>query len=219
MISQRHTRVAFFALLALLATLLVACGDDEDSSETPPQASSPAQTQKSEADANSDGAAKQGNETDADSSGAPESEGNASFRVPGGDNSVQEYGEEGSDPERDLVAATAQSYMDARADGDWEKACAYLADSTVEPLRDLASQGAQQKSQDCPEIFEALTKGSSASDRASTIETEVGSFRFEGDRGFALFHGTDGMDYVLPFVKEDGEWKVAAIAESPLPGS
>lgn len=45
----------------------------------------------------------------------------------------------------------------------------------------------------------------------------IASLRVEGDRGFALYHGAKDVGYFVPMVKEEGEWKVGALAPSDFP--
>jgi hypothetical protein len=45
----------------------------------------------------------------------------------------------------------------------------------------------------------------------------IDALRVEGDRGYALYHGTKGKDYVMAMKKEDDEWKVSSLTESELP--
>ena len=45
----------------------------------------------------------------------------------------------------------------------------------------------------------------------------IASLRFEGNRGFALFHGAGDVNFFVPMIKEDGKWKVGAIAPTEIP--
>jgi hypothetical protein len=163
-----------------------------------------------------DGASADDRPSGSDGSGSSKKgKGSASFRTPGGDNSIPNYGKEAATNEREAAAAAVLGFLRARAAGDWEAACGYIASITLKPLEQIGDQSPQLKGKDCPELLEGLTAGATAS---SNVDGGIVSFRFEGDKGFALYHGTDGEDYFYPVVKENGEWKVAALSPSEFTG-
>jgi hypothetical protein len=45
----------------------------------------------------------------------------------------------------------------------------------------------------------------------------IAALRVEGAEAFAFFHGTGGIDYVIPMKKVDGRWKVGAVAPQEAP--
>jgi hypothetical protein len=167
---------------------------------TAPQRSTPADSAKRESgkDSSTDG-------------------GSAGFRTPDGDNSIQEYGAEADAKEVDAVTAALRSYLEARASADFAKQCLYLAKATVAPLEEFAGGSSQLKGKGCREILSALESNAPASTLTSTLTGDIASLRIEGKRGFALYHGDEGIDYFVPMVKEGGEWKVAALAPSEFP--
>lgn len=198
------------AVAALLTIGLVACGGSDSTSSS--SGSSTATTPES---SSSTTTKEQGSSSGSGKSSADE--GSASFRTPGGDNSIQNYGEEASGGETDAASSGLSAYLAARAKGDWARQCALLAKAAVAPLEQLAASSSQFKGNGCAAILESLMGRAPASTRANPMTGGVASLRFEGDRGFALFHGTHGVDYFVPMVKEDGEWKVGAIAPSEFP--
>lgn len=147
----------------------------------------------------------------------PSPEGSESFRVPGGDNSVQDFGDEADEEEREAASKVVVGFLRARAQGNWGAVCSYMAAAALKPIKQLGSRAPQLSGKDCPELLEMLTGSASASTRASTIGSGIDSLRFEGERGFALYHGTDGKDYFIPLINEGGEWKIGALAPSELP--
>jgi hypothetical protein len=226
-------------LAAILALLLgagfVACGDEDDSGTTGAAQTAPAETRGGD-----DGAAgggedrpKAGNSedgsggddrgddsfSDASDDFAPEQHddsggGSEQFRVKGGDNSVQEFGEEAGASERDKAAAALHNFLDARAQGAWAAACDYLASSISSSLQQLAGQG---KAPSCPVLLESLTNPGAKELLVEEAEqADVGSLRFEGDRAFIIYRGTENTIYAMSMVEEDGEWKVASLAGTPL---
>jgi hypothetical protein len=199
-----------FALLlaaALLVIGLVACGGGDAGDST--TASTATSSQESETPANP------GNGGSGDGSSA--AEGSAGFLTPGGDNSIQNFGEEADSAQVDEVGTTLSGYLEARAEGDWAKQCALLATTAVAPLEQLAARSPQFKGKGCAAVLEGLMGATPASTRANTLTNGIASLRFEGERGFALYHGPDGVDYFMPMIEEDGQWKVGAFAPNEFP--
>lgn len=142
--------------------------------------------------------------------------GAAQFRVKGGDNSVQEFGEEASNSELQSAAAALHGFLDARAAKDWVAACSYLAGSVTESLQQLAAHAKQLQGKGCPELLEALSGGVPASTLAEAAQADVGSLRVEGDRGFILYRGVHNVVYGVSMAREGGAWKVASLSGTPL---
>ncbi|MGC1165181.1 MAG: hypothetical protein WA862_03655 [Solirubrobacterales bacterium] len=195
--------VLALALTALLAAGLAACGGDADDS-------SATGTAATKQEAPSSGSADAAPEDDS-------AAGSTSFRTPGGDNSIQNFGEEADAAEVDAAGAALAGYLRARSEDDWAGQCAYLAAATVAPLEELAMRSPQIKGKGCAAVLPALTAGAPKSTRANTMTAGIASLRFEGDRGFALYHGTRGVDYFVPMTREGGEWKVGALAPTEFP--
>ncbi|HWA55393.1 MAG TPA: hypothetical protein VG816_14580 [Solirubrobacterales bacterium] len=135
--------------------------------------------------------------------------------VKGGDNSVQEYGVEGDEAERREAAIALQAYLDARAEGDWPRACSLLAKPPTEQLEKLAGGKA-----DCAEVLKATAKGP-PSQPGSEI-TEVLSLRGEGglpgDPSYLIFEGPPGSTlFSMPMYLEGGAWKAGLAQPSELP--
>lgn len=187
------------AFALLLATAISACGEDSNSD------SGVVATQET--------TAPPGDGAPVDDSGG----GNASFRTPGGDNSIQNYGKEANAAELEEAAVALASFMRARAEDDWDEQCARLADAATKSIEELASRSPQLKGEGCATILPEFLAGVPASSHVNTLTDGVASLRVEGDRGFALYHGAGGVDYYVPMVKEDGKWKVGAVAPSEFP--
>jgi hypothetical protein len=193
------------ALIALLATGLAGCGDGDSSDST-----ATSTTRESSPTAGGGGQeAKDGEGADDD--------GSASFRTPGGDNSIQDFGKEAGAKEAAEAESNLRTYLDARASLDWAAQCRGLAKTAAAPLEELASRSSQLKGKDCAAILESLLGSSPRSTFANTLNGGIASFRFQGDRGFVLYHGAKGVDYFVPMVKEGGEWKIGAISPSEFP--
>lgn len=140
------------------------------------------------------------------------------FQNKGGDNSIQELGQEASDSDREDAAAALHGYLDARVTGHWDVACSYLSADTVAALEQFASSyEGEKKLEGCPDILVALTAqgGKAVLQRAANVD--VGALRQQGDHGFLLYHGADKLDYAIPVVEEAGTWKLSAPEGTLLP--
>ena len=171
------------------------------------------------------GGGKVGGSADIDFTGPPtrhdhpepvDGERSAGFRSPGGDNSIQEYGEEEDAEERAEAMKPIVALYRALESGDWTTVCStYLSRPNLEQIEMLAEKSPQIKGAGCAEILGNLnqTTGMRGPD---TPDGEIVSFRTEGDTGFALWWGIDGKGYAMPLKSEEGGWKLTALAPTPL---
>jgi hypothetical protein len=142
--------------------------------------------------------------------------GSSQYRVKGGDNSIQNFGEESDEAELEEAAATLHDYLVARAEGDWPTACANLAKSVREQLRTLASRSENLGEKGCAAILAALTPPLPPSVRRESTTVDAGSLRTEGERAFLIYRGAKGTVYTVTMVPEGGRWKVSSLAVTPL---
>jgi hypothetical protein len=142
--------------------------------------------------------------------------GSGQFRSKGGDNSVQEFGEEGSESELEEAAEALHGFYVARAEEDWPAACAYLAKSVVQQLERLASQSSSLKSKGCAAILHTFTRPLPAAVRRETTVVDAGSLRTEGEQSFLIYRGEGGAVYAMPMKGEEGAWRVGLLAATPL---
>jgi hypothetical protein len=143
--------------------------------------------------------------------------GAAQFKTKSADNSIQEFGSEASDSERDRAAEVLHGFLDARAARDWQGACSYMSAGLTGSLEALVARAPQgEKPEGCAEILAALSAGVPDQALKGVAKADVGSLRSEGDRGFLLYHGAHGEDYAMPMAIEGGAWKVGALEGSPL---
>jgi len=136
------------------------------------------------------------------------------FEQKGGDNSIQESGDEADAGEFAEAAATLHTFLDARAARAWEVACEQMSSAVVKEL--VSQLGSAEKGGSCAHVLFSLT--STVPDEAlrEAAVADVGALRVEGDRGFILFRGPGGQSFFMPMAREGDHWKVAAIAASPL---
>jgi hypothetical protein len=141
--------------------------------------------------------------------------GSAQFRTKGGDNSIQEFGEE-SESELQEVAEIVHGFYVARSEENWNAACSYLAKSNVEQLVKLVSQAPELKGAGCSEALKAFTQPLPPAVEREVTTVDAGSFRREGDQGFLLYYGPGRAVYSMPMLEEGGAWKVAALSGSAI---
>jgi predicted lipid-binding transport protein (Tim44 family) len=224
------------ALAALLIAVgLVACGGSDSSSSTTTEAgqgqaeskSSQGTPKQSEAKGD-EGKSGSGGGGQATGSGPSASDftpkhhsdsggGSAQYKVKGGDNSVQEYGEEADSSEFVAAATALHNFLDARAEGNWEATCSYVSKTITESLEKLAAQAKQLEDKSCATLLKALTNpAAKASLKAEAEQANVRSLRTEGERAFVIYTGTDNTILAMPMANEDGNWKVSSLAGTPL---
>lgn len=219
----------------MLALAVAACGEESDT----PSTSAPAAAERQKADEPTPEAPRAERERTAedprtageaaarDGDGSPDPEsrspahddsggGTAQFRVPGGDNSVQDFGSEATESEFEQAAAALHGFLDARAAGDWEAVCEYVAGSVVDSLEQVASASAEMKGRKCPKLMAALSGSVPSAVRAEAAIADVGALRVEGEQAFLLYQGANYIDYAIPMTRDGGRWKVASLAGVPL---
>ena len=143
--------------------------------------------------------------------------GSPQFKVEGGDNSVQEFGEEADTSELAAAAAALHNFLDARAEGNWAAACDYMSKATVESFEKLAAQAKESGDTSCGAILEKLINpAAEQSMKAEAEKADVGSLRTEDERAFLIYTGAEGTVLAMPMADEGGDWKVASLAGTPL---
>lgn len=231
-----NTLATVLAVL-LLAAGVTACGGGDDSDSTTTAADQQSQADNASQDGSqgnkegsgdsdsgsgsSDGGENQSGGGDAgdftpkkhqDTGGGAEQ-----FKVKGGDNSVQEFGEEAEPEEFDEAAVALHNFLDARAEGNWAAACQYMSSAVIESFEKLAAQAKQLEETSCGGILEKLTNPAAAEEmKKEAAKANVGSLRIEDEQAFVIYTGIDGTVLAMPMANEDGEWKVASLAGTPL---
>ncbi|HEY5815580.1 MAG TPA: hypothetical protein VIS95_04490 [Solirubrobacterales bacterium] len=226
------TLVAALTALLLAAGLLACGGDDEGSSTTAAQAPTgkgPIGEGSGGGDAKADDGTKPagfgGDATESSGDGGSDfvpkrhedsGGGSEQYRVKGGDNSVQEFGAEAESSEFEAAAQALHNFLDARAAGDWDAACEYMSEATVASFERLGARG-EGGSTSCGETLAGLINPNAKQALKEEAEiADVGSLRVEGEQAFVIYTGIDGTVMAMPMADEDGEWKVAGLAGTPL---
>jgi hypothetical protein len=225
-------RFAALAAALLAAAALLGCGDSDSSATDSTPAQQVGSNPGAESGANSKSGSK-GSQDNGSQSGQSNETGNspksvetaplevsgggsAQYRTKGGDNSVQEFGEEGDEAELEQAATALHDYLVARAEEDWPAACSHLARTVTDQLGELAARSDQLKGKDCAAILGALTPPLPASVRHESTIVDAGSLRLEDERAFLIYRGAEETDYAVVMEQEDGAWKVGALAATPI---
>ena len=222
--------IAALAAAVLAAALLAACGSS-DSSSTPSEANSQAGNSQGGSRGHS-GSQEQQNDTGQSGSqgqrNGPKSfaakevsvplkvsgGGSEQFRVKGGDNSIQEFGEEGDESELAEAAEAVHDFYVARATGDWAGACSRMSASLREQLEQLASKSSGVRG--CAPFLEAFTSPLSAAAWREITTVDAASLRHEGEQAFLIYTGAHETVYAMPLKEEDGTWRVTALSATTL---
>jgi hypothetical protein len=228
--------IGAIAAAILVAALLAACGgSDSTTSSTSASTESASQDSGSgSSQGGSNGPQSGGSQSNQEKSGG--SSGNSSgsrsaavatplkvsgggseqFRNKGGDNSIQEFGDESGESELEEAAEALHSFYTARAEEDWSGACSYLAKSMVQQLEQLGDHSSQLKGKGCAVTLHAFTRPLPASVARETTVVDAGSLRTEGEQSFLIYYGEGKVAFAMPMKQEDGGWKVTLLSASPL---
>jgi hypothetical protein len=240
--------IAVLAAAALVALLLAACGSSDsgssssgsNTSETSAQENGSGGGTHGENDASGEqgqqGGSANGSGSGSGGSGKDESRttgftakevevplkvsggGSEQFVVKGGDNSIQEYGEEKDESELEEAAEAVHGFFVARATGDWKKACGYLSKAMLEQLEQLAASSTTLKDKSCASFLEAFTTELSAASWRELTTVDAGSLRQKDEQAFLIYYGAEKAVYAMPLNVENGEFKVGALAGNPIGG-
>jgi hypothetical protein len=201
--------------LLITAVLLMApaggCGGGSSSSSSSADTASSSGDSSSSSDSSSSGDASSPADLTQSETGA-----SAEFIRPGKKNTIAEFGEEAEAAEREEASSVLEENLQARATGDWTTQCSTLTAATVKLIEKRAPA---LTTGGCPAGLEALAQPVAKSKplRANNMTGPIAVLRVEGNKGFALYHGTNETDYTMPLRKEDGEWKVAALVTQEIP--
>lgn len=221
--------IAVLAATALVALLLAACGGSDsgssDSSSTGPSTTETDNGSNGGTQGENDAGTAQPKEKSASTGFTAEeveeplkvSGGGAEqFVIKGGDNSIQEFGEESDESELEEAAEAVHGFFVARATGDWKGACAYLSKSMTEQLERLAKSSTELEDKSCASFLESFTGKLTASEWRETTTVDAGSLRTEDEQAFLIYYGPDKTIFAMPLSEEDGTFKLGALAGNPL---
>lgn len=217
--------IAVLAATAFVALLLAACGGSTDTSSTTGTDNGSGGGTQGENDAGVTQQAQNGGDKSSSTDFTAEevevplkvSGGGAEqFIVKGGDNSIQEFGEESDESELQEAAETVHGFFVARATGDWKGACSYLSKSLSAQLEQLAKSSTELEDKSCASFLESFTGKLTASEWRDITTIDAGSLRTKDEQAFLIYFGPDKTIYAMPLADEDGTFKVGALAGSAL---
>jgi hypothetical protein len=224
-------RIAALALAVLVAGTLTACSDSNTdttgSASTKETTSSKAGDSQGKDNSQSKGSQGDGSPSNSgeDSTGSGSQAkvvplevsggGAGQFRVKGGDNSIQDFGEESDELELEEAATSLHDFYVASARGEWQKACSKLSDGVVDQLRVLALR-VKQSGQGCAATLAGITPSLPPKVQKELTAVDAGSLRTKGEQAFLIYRGLEGTTYTIPMAQEDGVWKVGALAATAI---
>jgi hypothetical protein len=208
--------IAAFVAAVLAAAVLAACGGSGSSSSTASSNTTAAQEGSKDSAGESQGSKSSGKPGDVATPLKVSGGGSEQFRSKGGDNSIQEFGEESDESELQEAAEAVHGFFVTRAEGDWSEACAYLSKAMTEQLKQLAASSTELEDKSCAPFLEAFTSHLSDSTWREVTTMDAGSLRHEGKQGFLIYYGAGKTVYAMPLGLEDGKWKVGALSGDPL---
>lgn len=133
------------------------------------------------------------------------------FIIPGGDNTIQYFGREGTPSEREEASMVVISWDKARAERNWTADCRHLSHAYIDTVVTDAKATSKGKATNCVQalaFFGSIASGGST----PTTTGPIDSLRVSEGTGYAQYHGRKGVDWIVPLKKEEGEWRVAVTA-------
>lgn len=224
--------LALLVTVALLSLGLIACGDDGDSGAEAGETSQPSQKASApekagqgqaqgDAERNEGAGGKASDEVDlrtrpdsipaarvtetgAVQTTAPSAKARRTAQA-NTYGSIRSFGAETEGEEATAITFALVQYLDAKARGDWQTACARLYSVLRESI--------EGEDKSCPETYGKLLGRAPRATREEQARIDVSSVRRgEGNRAFVIYKTPDTLSADMPLYVEDGVWKVGAIA-------
>jgi hypothetical protein len=129
---------------------------------------------------------------------------------PGGDNSIQTYGEEAESSEEEEITTAMASFLRALANRDYPAVCEGLSESNRGQLEQLAKLKKEIGS-DCPSILKSLLVGPT-SEAQKAAEGTVYQVRVEGDNAFVMFTPLGGTASYFVMKHDPDGWKSTTLS-------
>ena len=133
------------------------------------------------------------------------------FKVPpGGDNSIQTYGEEAESSEEEEITTAMAAFLRAMANRDYPAICEGLSEANRGQLEQLAKLK-KELGQDCPSILKALLVGPT-SEAQKAAEGTVYQVRVEGENAFVMFTPRGGTASYFVMKHDPDGWKSTSLS-------
>jgi hypothetical protein len=138
------------------------------------------------------------------------------FEDGSGRTDIPAFGVEADAGDREQVEQVLNAYLLAAGEGEWPRACEYLAESISAELERFAKRSGRGCVASLPHVIDLISKYQnpyfgSVSRLGLRVKESAGA-------GFALFHGDDGSDYWVAVKIEGGRWRVLSTLPTPLVG-
>lgn len=126
-----------------------------------------------------------------------------------GDNSIQTWGLEASEAQREAATKAVQSYLNARAARQWARVCHLLA---AKPRREQEQFGGGAS---CAKAMASFAADASPAVLEEEAEIEVLSFRVGDKYTFLIYRRPDGI-FATALSREGGKWKLISVTPNPI---
>jgi hypothetical protein len=219
--------IAALALVACLAFAFAGCGSDDDDSGANDQTTAAAGGAQTTGDATSGGGSNDGKDEGGEAQGAgpagsgsgggnddsgpfnPEQLAKEFEAPPGGDDSIQTFGEEAEGDEKEEVVSAMRSFFRAMASGDPERVCAALSKGNVEQFELFLK--AQKEEGDCTTVL-AKFLGRQKGEAERAVNGQVYQVRVEDENAFVMFIPEGGTASYFVMKREDDGWKSTTVS-------
>lgn len=133
----------------------------------------------------------------------------------GGDNSIQTYGLEASDQDRQRLSALVHAYLDARASENWRKACAALIAEERQMFERMA-RAMQLDPPSCAAAEAATTAPHARPILAAEAKIAVLSLRMGPRYAFLIYRRPGEGVFATALGRQGASWKVISVYPTPL---
>jgi len=128
---------------------------------------------------------------------------------------VRVPGAEVSDSQAERGKAAVRGYLDARAEGEWQRACSYFDGPTRALLARIVPRLERGRVESCATFMELSTEALSGSQRAALGTAEFVSVRAKGSVGYVTYKDADGVEREMAMKVNGDDWIVAAVEATP----
>ena len=133
------------------------------------------------------------------------------FKVPpGGDNSIQTFGEEAESSEEKEITTAMASFLRAMANRDYNAVCEGLSEANRGQIEQLAKIK-KELGTSCPEILKSVLVGSTE-EAKKAAEGTVYQVRVEGENAFVMFTPRGGTASYFVMKHDPDGWKSTTLS-------
>ena len=129
---------------------------------------------------------------------------------PGGDDSIQTFGDVAEGDEEEGVVDAMRSFQRAIADRDYKAICANLNSASREGIEQFLK--AKKEEGDCATVLKGVLTPGSTSEARKALKGTIYEVRVEGENAFVLFTPKGGAASYFVMKIEDGEWRSTSLS-------